>query len=297
MLTMVTLDGMLPTKQAPDSILCRQFAKLLWLTLSLNVCLNKSTKTETVLCELEHKLKKYQELYRSLVGPQREMMSKTGMRIVKFHCMSHFPKQYGEFGSAFNYFGGFFEACIKTMVIFLKQRTTKKHSRFVEDLMTRYYEQQVCAVSTLSLDTTQKTNENSSNKHVPNSILRPTQYMSNSGFTIVLDIPTKKWIITGKKMNTSKALFQPLSNNPSENHWIEVIAKYLKEENIFEAKVGFQLKIRGKIKSVTSNIFRCHPNLYPENSQPCPWYDFAKCSISHGWRRLRLLPCMITRVF
>jgi hypothetical protein len=119
MLTMVTLDGMLPTKQAPYSIPCRQFAKLLWLTLSLNVCLNKPTKTETQLCELEHKIKKYQELYRSLVGPQREMMSKTGIHIVKFHCMSHFPKQYREFGSTFNYFGGFFNPALKPRPIFL----------------------------------------------------------------------------------------------------------------------------------------------------------------------------------
>jgi hypothetical protein len=72
--------------------------------------------------------------------------------------------------------------------------------------MTRYYEQQVCDVSALALDTTQKINEKSSNKHVPKSMLRPTQYMSNSGFTIVLDIATKKWITTGKKINTSKAL-------------------------------------------------------------------------------------------
>jgi hypothetical protein len=41
-------------------------------------------------------------------------------------------------------------------------------------------------------------------------------------------------------------LFHPIYNKPSENHWIKVIAKYLKEENIFDAKVGFKLQIREK---------------------------------------------------
>jgi hypothetical protein len=47
MLTMVTLDKMLPSRNNPDVSIEKGYSRLLWLTLSLSVCLNKPRKTES----------------------------------------------------------------------------------------------------------------------------------------------------------------------------------------------------------------------------------------------------------
>ena len=152
MLTMVCLDGMLPSRNLPNQNLIKRFSHLLWLTLSLNVCLNKPEKTASEVDDLERKTIKYVSLYRELVGPQREMNSRCGLRIVKMHALTHFAQQYRDFGNTATYFGGFFESCIKTMAKQNMNRTSKKHSKFLEELMMRYYEQQVCKVSDQYLD-------------------------------------------------------------------------------------------------------------------------------------------------
>jgi hypothetical protein len=41
----------------------------------------------------------YLKLYRSLIGPQRETRSPCGLRLVKIHCLTHFPSQYRQFGN------------------------------------------------------------------------------------------------------------------------------------------------------------------------------------------------------
>jgi hypothetical protein len=64
MLTMVCLDGMLPSRNMPNQNLIKRFSHLLWLTLSLNVCLNKPEKTASEVDDLERKTIKYLSLYR-----------------------------------------------------------------------------------------------------------------------------------------------------------------------------------------------------------------------------------------
>jgi hypothetical protein len=144
MMTMVTLDKMLPSRKKHDVVIEKCYSILLWLTLSLNVCLNKPRKTESKVLFLQKKIATYLQLYRTLIGPQQETRSPAGLRLVKFHCLTHFPSQYRQFGNTNNYFGGFFESCIKTITKRNLTRTTRKHRRFVEDLMIRYFEQKVC---------------------------------------------------------------------------------------------------------------------------------------------------------
>jgi hypothetical protein len=115
MLTMVTLDKMLPSRKNHDVAIEKGYSRLLWITLSLNVCLNKLRKTEIEVLLLQKKIATYLQLYRSLIGPQRETRSPCRLRLVKFHCLTHFPSQYRQFGNTCNYFGGLFESCIKTM--------------------------------------------------------------------------------------------------------------------------------------------------------------------------------------
>ena len=187
MLTMVTLDGMLPTTKAPNNLLCKKFSLLLWWTLSLNVSLNKPSKTSTQIDMLNTKIQRFLKLYRELIGPQREMRSKCGIRIVKFHALTHFPRRFREFGCASNYFGGPFESCIKTMAKCKLARTSRKHGSFVPELMKRYFEQQVCQVSQMVLDAIHLPSPLDKNK----KDILPSQVMSKSGFSVVY-CPRKK---------------------------------------------------------------------------------------------------------
>jgi hypothetical protein len=55
MLTMVTLDKILPSGNNHDVAIEKGYSRLLWLTLSLNVCLNKARKTESEVQMLQKK--------------------------------------------------------------------------------------------------------------------------------------------------------------------------------------------------------------------------------------------------
>jgi hypothetical protein len=83
MLTMVCLDGMLPSRNMPKRNLIKRFCHLLWLTLSLNVYLNKPETMGSEVDDLERKTIKYLSLHRKLAGTQREMKCATSDYIVQ----------------------------------------------------------------------------------------------------------------------------------------------------------------------------------------------------------------------
>jgi hypothetical protein len=279
MLTMVSLDGMLPTSKSPNFTLCKQFSLLLWWTLSLNVSLNKPTKTNTEVNLLETKIHRFLKLYRELIGPQREMRSKCGIRIVKFHALTHFPRKFREFGCTSNYFGGPFESCIKTMAKCNLARTSRKHGSFVPELMKRYFEQQVCQVSSMVLDSIHLPSQAIEKK---NDVL-PKEIMSKSGFSVVYCPLKKKWFTMGKKLKHSNKLFHPLRDNPLENHWLLVLTRYLVANGVRAAEIGFKLTLRDTTNNTTqSDIFRCHPNIYSDCATLRPWYDFANVLFDMG---------------
>jgi hypothetical protein len=109
MLTMVTLDKMLPSGNNHDVAIEKGYSRLLSLTLSLNVCLNKPRKTEIEVQILQRKIMTYLKWYQSLIGPQKETRSPYGLQLVKFHGLNHVPCQYRQFSNTYNHFGGFFE--------------------------------------------------------------------------------------------------------------------------------------------------------------------------------------------
>jgi hypothetical protein len=260
------------------------FSRLLWLTLSLNVCLNKPRKTESEVLILQGGNSTYLQLYRSLIGPQRETRSPCRLRLVKFHCLTHFPSQYRQFGNTYNYFGGFFKSCIKKMAKRNLARTTRKHGRFVEDIMMRYFEHKVCDFSRMVLETNSKTIERliPMKGDVPQQRQFLLHQMSDSGYLVTWDAVTSKWCTRGKKLGNFQQLVHPLISIPQENHWLSVLRKYLGMEDLTKAVLGFKLNIRQSTTSTEFDLLRCHPNLYPQGELARPWYDFANISFNMG---------------
>jgi hypothetical protein len=135
---------------------------------------------------------------------------------VKFRCLTHFPRQYRQFGNTYKYVGGFFESCIKTMAERNLARTTRKHGRFVEDLMMSYFKQKVCDFSIMVLETNSKTIE----RLIPMTGEVPTprqlllHHMSDRGYLVTWDAVTSQWRTRGKKLRNYQHLIHKLTSRP-----------------------------------------------------------------------------------
>jgi hypothetical protein len=53
-------------------------------------------------------------------------------------------------------------------------------------------------------------------------------------------------------------------------------------ENLMNAVFSFKLNIRPFTTSTESDLFRCHPNLYPQVELARPWYEFANIIFNMG---------------
>jgi hypothetical protein len=203
----------------PDVSIEKGYYRLLWFTLSLNVFLKNPRNIKSEVQLLPKKIMTYLKFYRSLIGPQRETRLPCDLRLVKFYCLAQFPSQYRKFGKTYNYFQGFFESCIKTMIKRNLARTTSNHGRSVEDLIMRYFEQKVCDFAVVVLHTNSKNMEIliTKAKEIPTKRESSLNIMSDSGFYVVCDDVTSKCCTRGKKLDTYQHLIHPLVSSPEEN--------------------------------------------------------------------------------
>jgi hypothetical protein len=136
----------------------------------------------------------------------------------------------------------------------------------VEDLMMRYFEQKVCDFSVMVLERNSKTIE----IMIPmtGEVPKPREFLLHhtldSGYFVTWDAVMSKWCTSVKKLGNCQQLINPLISRPLENHWLSVLTKYLGMEDLDKDVLGFKLKIRPFTTSTESDLFRCHPNLYPQ---------------------------------
>jgi hypothetical protein len=161
LLVMVMLKGTFSQIEANNSKERREWEKveddfilLCMLTLSLDTLLIASKYTEEELVELESKIRHYLAFFRNVVGPQREMESKSGLRFQKFHGLVHIPRYIRKLGNTFNFFGGFLERVLKDVVKQRTKRTTRQQDNLSLELMKRYREAEVCEAASRRLETT-----------------------------------------------------------------------------------------------------------------------------------------------
>jgi hypothetical protein len=150
--------------------------------------------------------------------------------------------------------------------------------------MMHYFEQKVCDFSVMVLETNSKTIERliPMTGEVPKLCELLLHQMSDSGYFVTWEAVTSKWCTRGKKLGNYQQLIHPLISRPQENHWLSVLTKCLGMEDSTKAVLGFKLKIRPFTTSTESDLFRCHPNLYPQGESARPWYDFSNISFNMG---------------
>jgi hypothetical protein len=134
-------------------------------------------------------------------------------------------------------------------------------------------EQEVCEFSVMVLETNSKTIE----RLIPTTgeVPKPREFllhqMSDSGYCVAWDGVTSKWCTRGEQLGNCQQLIHLLISRPQENHWLSVLTKYLGMEDLPKAVLGFKLNIRPFPASTESDLFRCHPNLYPQGELVRPW--------------------------
>ena len=296
LLTMVCLESLVKladheTAQTLES----NMATLLWLSLSIEKLLTQDTYKEHEVNSLLKKLTKYLEFFQRVTGPWREMMSNSGLRLVKFHAMKHFPRQIRNYGSPHNFSGVYLESALKQLVKQPTKRTTRQHSRYEYDLLLRHYERLIVRCSAdrqrfVARRTEQqakksvavRTSTESSDLDSPVSHVFPKQ----PKFCLVKN-GDAWYTVEGK---TKLGLCHPHLADHRGQQWVEALVKTAEEvvhstyiecfyhvdvlnvSNSGIADDSESLSHPSKAEHVT---FRCHPNYRSHPYENRGWFDWA----------------------
>ena len=122
LITLVAMKGML---HGYSKSLKGSFAKLIFMTLSVECALTLESYPAELLTRLDLLIPKYLDIYHTIIGPFGECYSHSSLRISKFHGLLHSSFYIRQYGNPFNYFGGFCESHLKSLV----KRPTKSTSR------------------------------------------------------------------------------------------------------------------------------------------------------------------------
>ena len=107
LVTLVAMKGML---SPAGPTIEKGFYNLIFIALCLEVALTQESYMESQLDQLETAIKGW------VVGPFRECFSRCRLRIAKFHGLFHIIFYIRWFGSTLNFFGGFCESHLKTLI-------------------------------------------------------------------------------------------------------------------------------------------------------------------------------------
>lgn len=271
LLSMVVLEGLLGTTDARRRME-RKYVLLMWLSLSLEVWLTKDEYTEGELEELEEKINKYLKLFRDVVGPQREVMSKCGLRISKFHGLKHIPFYIRRFGSANNFFGGHLEAALKVVVKQQTARTSRQHHRFLLDLMNRYHEEKVVGISQRVLFQRGEWSFGKSS----------TRVTSTGEYNYDYRLPQVKfflekvegiWVTTIGRKRYPRA-FHPDRNDVVGNDWVMKLCQKADENGFDMISCHYACQVPTSEKQ-SHDMFRCDPDYHSYPWKKRSWHDWA----------------------
>ena len=306
LLTMVCLESVVKlADHAAAQTLESNMATLLWLSLSLEKLLTQDTYREHEVNSLSKKLTKFLELFQSTVGPWREMMSNSGLRLVKFHAMKHFPRQIRNYGSPHNFSGVYLESALKQLVKQPTKRTTKQHSRYEYDLLLRHYERLIvrCAADRqryVSRREKQKAEKPvvSTQQKAKKPVVLTTSKDSRVDSPVSHAFPKEPkfclvksgdiWCtVEGKK---KLRLCHPHMDNHRGQQWVEALVKTA-EDVVHSTYIEcfYHVDVSNVLNSISTTdfdcingpgkpehvTFRCHPNYRSHPYENRGWFDWA----------------------
>ena len=260
LLTMIALEGCMY-----DSSVEKNFVKLLWLSLALETWLIKEYYFESELVTLEKRIEQYLTLLKQIAGPQRELQSRCGWRISKFHGLKHFPRNIRKYGSTRNFFGGYLEATLKILLKKPTKRTTRQHNRFNLDILHRYQELKCVRMGAgriVSVDDQKKEPKQLEEKYK----------LSNNKFSLR---KTESGWQTLTRDGVFDGLYHPDAGEEEGTSWVETLCEFADKEGGDEIKCYYECHIPSNNKTGKYDILRCDPSWRENYSMSPGWHDWV----------------------
>jgi len=296
LITLVAMKGML---SSVDPSIEHAFNSLLFMALCLEVALTQDSYTEVQLGELQSSIQKFLRIYRSVVGPFRECLSRSGLRIPKFHGLLHMVFYIRRYGSTKNFFGGFCESHLKSLVKAPTKNTSRRQDRLDLELMNRQHESHVCVSSERTLrrngwyDVPHGKDDSGTNNDDPSvsaeeiaeKMLKPSAFV----FRAELDRTQPRargWtIVHDGTRHVSHCLYPTVPGNHG-NDWVSAIldaaesdptGEYNLVEFYFSADIPCD--VPGK-----HTIIRCNPDYHSYPWERRSWHDWVMVKWTTGHR-------------
>ena len=310
LITLVAMKGMLHAHGKSGKSQEAAFAKLIFMTLSLECAIMLESYPAELLSRLDTIIPKFLNIYRTVVGPFRECYSRSGLRISKFHGLLHSPFYIRRYGNPLNYFGGFCESHLKTKVKLPTKNTGRRQDRLDLDLMNRQHESHVCEASEEKLrklgwfDSNQSPLKecNDDNKVAAGNADECGFRPHKTVFGAERIRHSTQWRIVHEGTVYNQKIF-PSVNGSYGNDWVRSIIDFAssdKDAHFDQIDFFFGCDIPSDAEGKHDTL-RCHPDFHSYPWERRPWHDWfmvrweisaAGCSYDHAaklllWARLR----------
>ena len=278
LLTMVCMEGVIKDDHDRACTLERKYCYLLWMSLSLEVLLTKEEYSkEDDPRVIQRNILYFMRCYREVVGEQREVHSKTGLRTTKFHSMKHFMFYIEQFGSPHNFSGLYLEAALKPFLKEQTKRTTRQHNRYLLDLMNRVYEMMVMWHLDKLKKRLKKEKEETNVCDENDGDAPPWRFKSPKvpAFTLEFSTERKKWETKTKENQNSERLYHPKQDDDLGLSWVTEMCNLANRLKCKKVSCYYSIKVPGPKTDGPPDTFRCDPDYrsYPWNKWG--WFDWA----------------------
>ena len=238
---------------------------LLWDSLCLETILTQDSYEKKKMSTLTKICEKYLEMYKKVVGPQREMISGQGLRITKFHALKHFPFYIKRYGNTHNFCGIYSEKNLKHIVKSLIDRTSKKHCSYLYELMLRYRESLITnhfddnVSKTSGHNIKEKRDYNYKGEDIRIGVFR----LLSADF-VLLKENNGMFTIKCKKGKSFNTIEHPYMIGNEEGHaWVNMA--YEQMDSLNASKIQFFMRCDIVEDEMEHAVIRCHPNFYTNN--------------------------------
>lgn len=238
-----------------------------------------------------------------MVGPQREMESKSGLRFQKFHGLVHILRYIQKLRNTFNFFGRFLERVLKDVVKQRTKRTTRQQDNLSLELMKRNQEAEVCEAASRRLETTNYYKDdlsvNVDEEDVWKEPVQSAGYTANPAkglhsyaFTCCLG-PHGTWMTRVPGSNSDiKGSIYPKNRTAGNDGCVKAVCDDAANEGYYKVLFYYALATNSAEKGV-HDIFQCHPDYRSLPNQRRSWYDSAMVQFVNDSNRTTCEPARV----
>jgi hypothetical protein len=286
LISLIAMKGMLLHGGQQHASIEEGFCSLIFMALCLECALTQSSYTDSNLSDVNKAVKKFLCIYRAVIGPFRECFSRSGLRIPKFHGLLHSAFYIRRYGSPYNFFGGFCESHLKSLVKGPTKNTSRRQDRLDLDLMNRQHEDMVCAAASTHLrDAKWWGEENNNSEALPRAMEDDESDGAGDGkgfkphkavFRAERCADRNQWRIMYNGIPYHTPIY-PVISGQYGNTWVRALldsAIQDPEYNFDLIEFFFGCDIPSSVEGKHHDTLRCHPDFHSYPWERRPWHDW-----------------------